>query len=578
MFLKRLLISSVEGIIRDISFKMGLNLIVDDTPSGDGLKDTGNNVGKTTVLRLIDYCLGGDAKPIYADLEGSGGVYEKVASFLKDREVRITLELVDDLDAAAPGRVILERNFLKRKAGLRRVNGKEYSSDDKYRDAVCEAVMPALSVREKPTYRQAVAHNMRIDEHRLTHTLEVLHGSAKHIEYEALYLFMLGCPDVDAGEKQKVAEKRRAEWNYLNRLKRGNSEKDYELAINQVDNEIKELEERRAKISADPDFADKLRQSDELAVRISRLQGELSHIEIRIDLINDSVSAIRDERSDLDTGRLRELYQEASSLVPGLQHSFEQLVEFHNAMVDERIRFIGEDLPDLEKRRSQLRKELQAALDRDKELAPFLEGKITSSEFEELLSEINIRHQRKGELQGALEQIRDSLSRIHEYDQRLGEIERAATALSLDKRLDEQLAKFNREFSAVSNRLYGESYFLSYEHKKDKSGAPYRHFRIPDVANVSSGKKQGEMLCFDIAYTRFADQEKIDCLHFLLNDKKELVHGNQLREVARVAEESGVQLVISMLRDKLPSEMADSSNVVLELSARDKLFRIEADC
>ena len=86
------------------------------------------------------------------------------------------------------------------------------------------------------------------------------------------------------------------------------------------------------------------------------------------------------------------------------------------------------------------------------------------------------------------------------------------------------------------------------------------------------------MLCFDIAYTRFADQEKIDRLHFLLNDKKELVHGNQLREVARVAEESGVQLVISMLRDKLPSEMADSSNVVLELSARDKLFRIEADC
>jgi len=45
--------------------------------------------------------------------------------------------------------------------------------------------------------------------------------------------------------------------------------------------------------------------------------------------------------------------------------------------------------------------------------------------------------------------------------------------------------------------------------------------------NISSVKKQGEILCFYLAYLLFADEEQIPCLHSLLNDKKELVYGNQ---------------------------------------------------
>lgn len=30
----------------------------------------------------------------------------------------------------------------------------------------------------------------------------------------------------------------------------------------------------------------------------------------------------------------------------------------------------------------------------------------------------------------------------------------------------------------------------------------------------------GEISCFDIAYTMFADDMNIPCVHFLLNDKK----------------------------------------------------------
>lgn len=75
--------------------------------------------------------------------------------------------------------------------------------------------------------------------------------------------------------------------------------------------------------------------------------------------------------------------------------------------------------------------------------------------------------------------------------------------------------------------------------------------------------------------TRFADEEGIDCLHFILNDKKELVHGNQLSKIAELSRDHGVQVVISMLRDKLPRSMDCSEYIILSLSQDDKLFRIE---
>ena len=58
MFLKKLTISSDGKVVREIPFRKGINLIVDNT----GKEITGNNVGKTTVLKLIDFCLGG--KPV----------------------------------------------------------------------------------------------------------------------------------------------------------------------------------------------------------------------------------------------------------------------------------------------------------------------------------------------------------------------------------------------------------------------------------------------------------------------------------------------------------------------------------
>ena len=92
---------------------------------------------------------------------------------------------------------------------------------------------------------------------------------------------------------------------------------------------------------------------------------------------------------------------------------------------------------------------------------------------------------------------------------------------------------------------------------------------------MSSGKKQGEISCFDIAYILFAQEENISALHFILNDKKELMHDNQLLKIAELVNRKKVQFVASILKDKLPPELNKEEFFVLKLSQDNKLFKIE---
>jgi hypothetical protein len=64
-------------------------------------------------------------------------------------------------------------------------------------------------------------------------------------------------------------------------------------------------------------------------------------------------------------------------------------------------------------------------------------------------------------------------------------------------------------------------------------------------------------------------------MHFLLNDKKELMHDNQLVKIAQLVNKNSIQFVASILSDKLPKELNKEEYFIVKLSEDDKLFRIE---
>ena len=115
MYIKKLVIRNQkeEKNIREIDFKPGVNLIVDISEITN-LQDTGNDVGKTTVLRLINYCLGGKADEIYKNKESKNSINSTVKNFLIDKEVLIILTLCKNFNNPAAD-IVVQRNFLKGK-------------------------------------------------------------------------------------------------------------------------------------------------------------------------------------------------------------------------------------------------------------------------------------------------------------------------------------------------------------------------------------------------------------------------------------------------------------------------------
>lgn len=166
MFLKQLMITNLDGLIRRIEFHTGLNLIIDETP--EGTEDTGNNVGKTTLLRLIDFCMGADAKPIYTT---DGVENTDVKEFLKDTEVEVELKLVDSLDNPVSREVTIRRNFLMGKKNLCTINGQKVEKKD-FDQSLQYALWGVKT--DKPSFRQIISHSFRIDDLRLAQSLRTL--------------------------------------------------------------------------------------------------------------------------------------------------------------------------------------------------------------------------------------------------------------------------------------------------------------------------------------------------------------------------------------------------------------------
>ena len=568
MYLSKLTISSPGKVIRDIEFHKGLNLIVDETP--ENTTGTGNNVGKTTVLRLIDYCLGGDVDGIYRNPENKHESYALVKDFLISNNVIVTLILVDDLDMPSK-KVVIERDFKMGRSSLIRINGKNVTRKD-FVDELESAIFPEVKT-ETPSFRQIIAHNIRIDNLRLENTLKTL-TMGKNEEYEALYLFMFGCPNDSAARKTQLAQELDTEKKYKRRMERNRSKNEYKAALSVIESDIEKLVERKDNLNINENLQLDINSLNALRAQINKVTSRTSLLSLRRELINETVESFDKQNFGEDVVQLEMIYKQASAYVPKMQRTFKELVDFHNTMLENKKAFVVQELPSIQEEIESLSVELERLKQKETIMAEKVLKSDTYEELEDIIVQLSELSRRKGEFESYISQIESAEKAIKEKCEEMKKIDDGLFTADFAQRLETQRDKFNKIFSEVSHEIYDEQYIISYDVDTQKGKQLYK-FHITDVANFSSGKKQGEISCFDIAYTVFADQESIPCLHFILNDKKELVHGNQLNKFAEAVNKYNVQFVCSMLYDKLPPVLRKDEHVVVRLSQDSKLFRIE---
>lgn len=573
MFIKKLIILSPSEIIREIEFSSGLNLIIDDTPPEDN-RLTGNNVGKTTVLKLIDFCLGGKGKIIYTDTENKKEAYDVVKNYLIDEEIEIQLILTEDLNDPHARQLQIQRNFLAHKRAVRKINGKDILDKD-FEDELERSIMPNKEV-EKPTFRQIISHNIRYKDESINNTLKTLDKFTTDVEYETLYLYLLGCTFNEGAKKQALVSKVNQEKNFRERLEKKQTKTTYEIALDLVNDEIDLLNEKKASFNLNETLEEDLEQLNTVKYNINKTSGLISKLEIRRNLIEESKRDLEQNVSKIDTQQLRVLYEEACKNIAGIQKTFEDLLDYHNNMIVEKVKYISQDLPELQQKIRNAQAELTLLLKQEKELTEKVAKGESFEELEKIIFELNEKYRIKGEYESVISQLDEVEDNIDALNEQINNIDTFLFSGNFETLLKEQLFKFNKIFSYISQELYGERYALSYEKIVNKKGQQFYKFNSFN-ANLSSGKKQGEILCFDLAYLLFSEEEQLPCLHFLLNDKKELMHDNQLIKVAEFVQNKNIQLVISILKDKLPMSVLEKAHIAVELSQRDKLFRIERE-
>nr|WP_322959155.1 DUF2326 domain-containing protein [Mycoplasmopsis canis]WQQ12569.1 hypothetical protein RRG48_00795 [Mycoplasmopsis canis] len=569
MFLKKLIIFSNNKIIREINFKLGLNLIVDDVYHIDEKKRTGNSVGKTTFLKVIDYCLGGELKGFFETKES------KINNYLKEQLINnnylIQLEISkswNDLE-----NIIIKRNFVSKKQILK-INDKTF---DKLSDFTNELNFLFFQNKEtkKPTFRELISQNIRYTDEKINNILK-LNFFKRNAEYENLILFLLGFK-IDLSSKKNIEKEIKEKNDFLKNVDKvkGNYEEN-KSKLNSLNFELQKYYEFRNKLKIDRNIELDLEKLLKTRREIEQLSFDIQLLDNKINIIENSIKNIKDKKDDTDYSYLKYLYNETNHYVKNLQKTFEDFINFNNKMIKNKIDFIGKDLPNFKKEKENKLNEL-FSLHKTKEMQEIRIGeKEYISSLENILDKISKIQYDKSLLESNIEFHEKIMSEINTLNGKLNEFNNIYED-DFKKKAEEKADLLSNEFGNISQILYeGERYGFTIPIREKRVGKSIFKYYDFETYNwdTSSGKKQGEVLSFDIAYILFAKKNNLPHSNFILNDKKELMHSNQILAINDFLKNQEIQLIFSILKDKIPNELLEKDNIILSLTDKDKLFKI----
>ena len=467
--------------------------------------------------------------------------------------------------------IVIERNFLAKKELIRTINGDQLTEEEF--DLRLGRILFPEHHASKPTFRQIISHNIRYKDESINNTLKTLDTYTSDAEYETLYLFLFGCEFTKGNSKQEILSRLKQEDTYRSRLEKNQTKTAYETALALINNDIEELNKKKSSFNLNENFEKDLDKLNEVKYQVNKLSSSIGKLNIRKDLIKETEAELKSSKSDIDLRQLEIIYEQATNKITTIQKSFSDLVAFHNTMIEEKVKFITKELPAIEKSISENNGSLKRLLADEKRLATAISKSDSFEELEKVIGALTEKHRKKGEFENIIQQLSEVESNIKDFNKQLSEIDTELFSDSFEQVVKTQLNKFNKHFASISNELYGEQYAVKYDIITNTKGQRLYKFSSFN-ANMSSGKKQGEISCFDLAYTLFADEENIPCLHFLLNDKKELMDDKQLVKIAEFVNRNNIQFVASILKDKLPDEINKEEYFAVKLSQSDKLFRI----
>lgn len=568
MKIKKLIVRKTkpsEVIIREITFnEKGLSLIVDNTP--ENIIESGNSVGKSTAIKIIDLCLGAKSvRELYYDSDTRSENIE-VKDFLSENKVQAELILLD-----------VNKNIYSIKRDLF-PHGKKYIFDDEYNKdefgAKLKKIIFGLN-EPRPTFRQLIPKFVRLENAAEDSMIKFLPMMTSNDVYDTIYCFLFQIySDKLVNQKSEIIEKISECQKTVQALEKSKSITSLSVlkqSLEIINSDLDDLYNKRQKLSYMDIYRDELDTKRKLTLRINDIQEKMELLEFEIDNIEKSILKLSEEKRDIDFDTLSAIYDEAKSYIPELQKSFEDMVNFHNTMIQNRIDFIQQQLKSKHELLEQYSQQLGSILE-EKE-------KVTIEALDEgLLDELNMLNKKIEELSFKKGEIQQSIYLIEEQEQirqNLNEELFTVEKQMEGEGIEEKIKRFNQIFSDYCDKLYGEKYLLAYnDNWKEEKKFPISIASLG--GKIGTGKKKAIIVAYDLAYMQYSIEVGMKVPQFVIHDKMENTHINQIKTIFEICNKIEGQYIIPILReriDKVDQQHIERSKV-LELSSSDKFFRI----
>lgn len=549
--------------IRTIHFKEGMNIITN-------LGETGNQIGKSTSLRALAFCLGGKAEPLWKDPDNNK-VNEKVKKFLTKGDVRFELILKISSVTHAITRVLsMKMGARETIATSSTIDGIEYKNG-----AAFNRELPRLFGynREQPKFNSIRSKFFRINRPTSNNSLRYLNAFTSNNDYDLIYAYLFDFEFIDSVRQINLIEQEISlEESRVKTLLDG---ADFEFRKEEIETIDYKLADLKVK-EDDYDVFDSqnyaIAELRESRRSVAALTSRIVNLETKLYYNNKTVERYRNNLVEVNIGEITALYNEAKSLVPNLSKTLQETIEFHNEIMSRKAAYVEELSVDTADELLVLRSSLAERLADEKTLVKDLSRDSHFSGLILVEKQMQDLREARGRLAYVTSEVEASRKKIADLKGTVDRVRRNIAVYYSD--LNAKLKVFNEAYTEITKRL-----FVSHHNELVVSASTNgkADFTIAnEERNTGDGVPRAAAMAFDMAYVYFVNKFKSKLPAFTVQDYLEVVDEDKLIKLFSFANEKKIQTIAAILNDKLdgfdPQFLEE--NTVLRLTKDVKFFKI----
>lgn len=588
--------SNQDGIFAPIFLNDGLNAVIAEIRKPENKEKDTHNLGKTTLARLLDFLLLAQRNKkqfLFKHLS----MFESFVFFL---EVQITSEtfLTIRRSVSKPSKISFKYHSEKHQ-DFTQIDDAHWDHAGVTFDRARNVLNSALDLRDLSpwSYRQITGYLLRT-QNDYTDVFQLQKFKGKHETWKPFLAQVLGFESAFITEQYETEKKVDNAEKSLETVKTelGGLNLDSGKIEGLLQLKLRESEKKESLLSQF-DFREEDAKLAE--VTISDYDRELADLTTRRYYLNQSKSEIEESIKDnsilFDTEQAKQLFEEAGVFFKDqIKKDFDQLIEFNEAITEERKSYLEEDLKEINDELGKIKAQIESLsgersknLRFIKEVDVFEKYKSISKDLVKIKADIEtLERQRENlkrlqELRSELRNIKSQLSEVQE------EIEHNVDTINGDP--NSRFSKVREYFSDIVEKVLSRKALLSVS-VNQQGHIEFLAEILDDDGNSTSadlGHTYKKLLCvaFDLSILRVHLEGRFPrwlyhdgIFESLDNRKKE-----NLLEVIQEYTDLGIQMIVTAIDSDLPTRSSQDSpvfsnaQVVLRLHDEDssgRLFRM----